>query len=65
MKGKNCKQMVGSEKLLYHCGYEDTVMRHMILLKDIEDLADNCDVKRNRLIEKAHFTKRLFTVQCI
>jgi len=56
---------VGSEKILYHCGFEDTVLRHLMLIKDIDDLPDDSRAERKVLIEKANFSRRLFTVQCI
>ena len=61
MKGKHNQDLIGSDKLLYHCGFEDTVMSHLVLLKDINNNEDHS----KRLIKKANFSKRLFTVQCI
>jgi len=36
-----------------------------MLIKDIDDLPDDSRAEKKVLIEKANFSRRLFTVQCI
>ena len=51
-------------KILQHCGYEDTVVNHILLLKSANvNKLEQVDLER--IADKSMLSRRAFTVQCI
>ena len=52
------------DESLKHCGYEDSVIRHLEILQDIEENKGHED-ELDQYAMTASINKRYFTVKCI
>jgi hypothetical protein len=53
-----------NENTLQHFGYEDSIINHLLLIKDIENHEWN-DFDLDKRTQTSMLSKRFFTVQCI
>lgn len=51
-------------KILQHCGFEDTVVNHLLLLRELQEEKMQKKTMERRE-DKSMLSRRLFTVQCI
>ena len=49
------------EKMFYHCGFEDTVVNHLFLIKELE-MNKNENKKLENKIDSSMLSRRAFTV---
>ena len=53
-----------NERVLMYMGFEDTVINHLLLIKDIAEKKFNkADIERRA--DKSYLSRRTFSVQCI
>ena len=57
------KKRKNSGKVLLHFGFEDTVVNHLLLLKEMDIDNRNHNHKLERKIDKSMLSRRAFTVQ--